>query len=519
MIDVSDEFRAAITADARRILLRAVVDIISPDIVFGTATGSPESDASDSAQLHDKMLELGTPYATLETSRWLLDGSFPLAPPASGTQVGYESENIFDENGEGELFVQLNFSGVSILQACSVYFPGSDYDGFPVDFTVAIYQGATVVYTQTYAGYADRSVHLKGFTVSSPTGIRLTVTRWSLPSRRLRVPEIVPGIYELWDGGMLAEFSVVQQTDFSGLSLPYGTCHLQVDNTDGRFSPRNKDGLFQSLEERQGIQIMVGPSGAEMAPLGVFYQYSGGWTTSNSSLTMNWELVDIIGLLANRVYSVPATLPTTLGGWIASLTAQLGTNFAGMYELNGVNGSTALTTTSEKVSGVKCGQLLLWLCQAARCFPRAAAETGKLTLSALWNDGNDYTLDNLEALPVLKANKDTAFFRFQHPDGTETVVPGTDPASPNTMSINNPFITTSGQAQAAAAWMAQFFGGALIETTGRGDPSSEIGDAATVEFAPGDSETGRISYQTFEIQSGVLQKCKTRLLRLEVIGT
>ena len=39
MLDRSSAYRAAITGDARRILLRAVIDIVSPDIVFGE-TGS-----------------------------------------------------------------------------------------------------------------------------------------------------------------------------------------------------------------------------------------------------------------------------------------------------------------------------------------------------------------------------------------------------------------------------------------------------------------------------------------------
>ena len=518
MIDASSAYRAAITADSRRTLLRAVVDIISPDIVYGTVASSGETAYSDSAQLHDKVMELGTPYATLEHNRWLLDGSFSIAPPDADTQVGFESGDLFGADGSGDLYVQMNFSGVSILQACSVYFPESDFDGWPTDFTVAVYSGATAAYSRSFTGNTARSVSLSGFTVNNPTGIRVTVTGWSLPRRRLRIPEIVPGIYELWGNGMLAEFSVVQQADFTALSVPYGTCHLQVDNTDGRFSPRSKSGLFQSLEERQGIEIYIGPAGAEYMPLGVFYQYSGGWRTSANGLTMNWELVDIIGLLADRQYSVPSTLPSTLEGWVVSLVGQLGTNFSERYALSGVSGTLAMTATAEQVTGQTCGQILMWICQAAQCFARAAAGTGYLTLSKLWNDGNAYTLDNLDAMPALKANKDTAFFAFTLPDGAVVTIDGTEPASANTVSITNPFITTAAQARSAAAWMLQFYGGNQIETSGRGDPSSEIGDEATVEFGAGDTERGRIMYQSFQIQSGVMQKCQTRFLQMEVIG-
>lgn len=520
MIDASTAYRAAITADARRTLLRAVVDIISPDIVYGSVSGSAGSVYSRPAQLHDKVMELGAPCGTLEHNRWILDGTFDLAPPDAGTEVGYESDACFDAAGAGDMYVQMDFSGVSILQACSVYFPDTDFDGWPTDFTVTVYSGASAAYTESFTGNTARAVHLRGFTVADPTGIRVTVTGWSLPQRRLRIPEIVPGLYEQWGNAMLAEFSVAQQADFSALSLPYGTCHLQVDNTDGRFSPRSKSGLFQSLEERQGIEIYVGPAGAEYMPLGVFYQYSGGWKSSANGLTMNWELVDIVGLLANRKYVAPAALPTTLEGWVSSLVGQLGPNFAARYALaSGVSGALELTATEEQIVGQTCGQILLWICQAAQCFARAAAATGYLTLSTLWDDGNTYTLDNLDAMPSLKANKDAAFFAFTLPDGTEISVAGTEPASSNTVAVTNPFIKTAAQAQAAAAWMIRFYGGNLIELSGRGDPSSEIGDAATVEFGPGDTERGRIQYQTYQIQGGVMQKCQTRLLQMEVIGT
>ena len=36
MLDLSRSYYGAITADARRILLRAIIDISDPDLVFGT---------------------------------------------------------------------------------------------------------------------------------------------------------------------------------------------------------------------------------------------------------------------------------------------------------------------------------------------------------------------------------------------------------------------------------------------------------------------------------------------------
>ena len=179
--------------------------------------------------------------------------------------------------------MELQFSGVSVLQACSVYFPDNDYDGLPEDFTVEVKQGGTAYHTRTYTGNTAASVALEGFTVHDPDAIRVTVTKWSRPSRRMRVVEIVPGVYEEWDGGMIAEFSVKQQGNIAATALPYGTCTLKIDNLSRRFEPRSKNGLFQSIEERQGIDISLGVRLAdgtdEYKRLGIFYQYSGGWKT------------------------------------------------------------------------------------------------------------------------------------------------------------------------------------------------------------------------------------------------
>lgn len=86
-----------------------------------------------------------------------------------------------------------------------------------------------------------------------------------------------------------------------------------MDNLDRRFEPRSKSGVFRSIEERQGIPVSIGvalPDGTvEYKPKGIYYQYSGGWKTGDNGLTMQWELVDIVGLVSGRQYIPPAQLP------------------------------------------------------------------------------------------------------------------------------------------------------------------------------------------------------------------
>lgn len=527
MIKSGQAYHAAITGDARRVLLRAVIDIISPDIVFGAGETSGQIPWSKLEQLHDKVFGNPTKYATLERDRWALDGTWDLLPddPTQTVgQMGYIGNVLSSTDGTFSTppWVELQFSGVSVLQACSVYFPGNDYDGLPEDFTVEVKQGGTAYHTRTYTGNTASSVSLEGFTVNNPDAIRVTVTKWSRPGRRMRVVEIVPGVYEGWDGGMIAEFNVKQQGNIAATALPYGTCTLKIDNLSRRFEPRSKNGLFQSIEERQGIDVSLGVRLAdgtdEYKRLGIFYQYSGGWKTGDNGLTMQWNLVDIIGLLANREFLAPATLPTTLGGWIGALAAQLGVNFKDRWHVDPDFTALPVTVrTADDLQGKSCGDILRWVCQATGTWPRADATTGDLTAEPLWSEGNRVTLDNLNGYPVMKANGDVAALIFTLNDGagTKYIVSGNATSSSETVSIDNPFIKTQAQALAAARLILSCYGGNVIEITGRGDPSSEIGDVDTIWLDESQATTARLTMQTFQFSGGVMQGCQSQLLQAD----
>ena len=527
MIKSTAAYQAAITGDARRILLRAIIDLISPDIVYGAGETSGQIPWSQLAQIHDKVFDTPAKYATLEHNRWTLDGTFGIFPDQAADvtgQVAYIGDALSGEDGSfaAPPWVELQFSGVSVLQACSVYFPDDEYDGVPLDFTVEVKQGGTAYYSKSFTGNQAARVSMSGFTVNNPDAIRVTVSKWSLPYRRMRLVEIVPGIYEQWDNNIIAEFNVKQQGNVACTALPYGTCTLKMDNLSRRFEPRAKDGLFQSIEERQGIDIAIGVRLADGTDdykrVGIYYQYSRGWRTGDNGLTMQWDLVDIIGLLASREFLPPSTLPTTLEGWISALVGQLGVNFANRYTVDPNYTGAAVTASSvADVTGKSCGDILRWACMAAGVWPRADAETGYLAAEPLWSEGNKLTLDNLTAYPILRANSDVAaiIFTLHDGSGTQYIVSGNSTASSETVSIDNPFIHTQAQALTAARMILSTYGGNQLETTGRGDPTREIGDVETVWLNESSATTARLIMQTMQFSGGVLQGCQSQLLQAD----
>ena len=526
MIDSSQAYQAAIVGDSRRVLMKLVIDIIDPDLVYSGVETSGHTAISKPEQIYDKVFKLDTPpFATLELDRWALDGTFRIIPEDPldiSQQMGVESDVLSGSDGVFSVppWVELQFSNVSILQSCSVYFSDAPWDGVAEDFTVEVKQGGTAYFTQEVTGNTAASMSFTGFTVYDPDAIRVTVTKWSLPFRRARVADILPGVYEEWDGSMLATFDLTQQGNFASTALPYGTCNLKMDNVDRRFEPRNKSGVFQSIEERQGIDVSLGvelPDGsAEFKRLGIYYQYSGGWRTGDNGLTLQWSLVDIVGLLADREFIPPDTLPTTLDGWLAALVAQLGENFSGKYHSDPAYGPLAVTAKDlASVTGKKCGDILRFVCMATGTWPRADSGTGDLTAEPFWSQGSKMTLDNMETYPVMKANADVAAIIFTLSGGGQYIVSGNSTASSNTVSIQNPFLHTEDQALTAARMILATYGGNQLETTGRGDPASEIGDVDTVWLNESTATTGRRQMQAFSFSDGVLQGCKTVLLQAD----
>lgn len=531
MLKVTDGYREAITAERRQMRLQAVLDLVSPDIVYGEVTAPAATAYSRAAQIHDKDIHGPARLATLEHNRWCLDGSWGLAPDTAAeipedTELGYSSQGL---SGEGGSFaaaqaLQLDFTGVSRLQTASIHFSELPGDGVAEDFTVEILDGSSVLHSEAITGNGERVVVLDGFDVASPTAIRINVSKWAMPQRRIRVIEIVPGLLEEWGNDEVAGLDLTQQVDVSCCSLPYGTAILTIDNASRRFEPRSKDGIFESIEERQGIPVRLGPvlpdGSVEFKQLGIFYQYSGGWRTGDNGLTIEWTLVDILGLLSRRPFLVPdsGTLPGTLDGWIAACVGQLGVNFSRRYRIHEGYGDKAVTAALASIQGRSCGDILRMACMAAGCYPFADAATGDLAAEPMWASGNRVTLDNLSEYPVMRANDDIAYVQIKiYGEGETTVAKfsGTSVASNNTVAIDNPFIHTQDQALTAARAIISTYGGNRIQLSGRGDPASECGDVDSVQLSESAATSARRIEQKFTFRGGVLADLPSVLLQAD----
>lgn len=521
MIEHSAAYDKAITSDSRRQFIRAVFDLVDPDYQFGSLSVSDESPFSLTQQVSERSTgESEQNIGSLELDRWRLDGSFTIEPDDKNDRVGHSGWETYSLSGEDGAFaappyIDITFSGVDFMQALTAEFSHKSFEGVADSLTVQVWAGDNLVDTKTVTGNTDPVVVVDGMEVYSPTHIRMTVTRWSLPYRRVRCLRLMVGLYEEWDNTTLSDADIYTEVTFSGLALPYSTCTLTVYNENHRFDPYAPSSVFQSIEERQSLKVDAGvridDGSVEWLPAGVYYQQSGGWKLND--LTIQWTLVDIIGMLVKRQFELPDVMPSNLGGWVQAIVASMGVNFHDKYLVDSDVASIPLTADAADVGDKTCGELLRFACMATNTWARQDMQSGLLRVGKLQTpEGNRITLDNMNAYPVMQANDDIADLTFALDEGS-VVFPGTNTQSDVSLSINNPFVHTVDDARKASISCFFEYGGKVFQVNHRGNPSSSVGDIQTVDTQFETTISARLYKQQLKFEKGVMRNVPSYLIQ------
>lgn len=528
MIKHSESYEKAVIAGSRKQYIRAIFDLISPDAQIDAINSNNESEYSRTNQLQNRGEdESSQKIASLEYNRWALDGTWEVEPDDKEDrkgQVGWESESISKESNDFDSpypYVEQLLSGITILQAVTIQFSQKEWNGYPKDFSVDIYSASGLEASISIEENEKKSIVLEGFTAYAPTKISLTIKKWSEPYRRTRVIGFFPGLYEKWDSSTFKSSDIYNEATFSCLSLPYGTCDIEIHNENHRFDPYAQNSIFKSIEERQAIKIELGmrleDGSIEWLPGGTYYQQSGGWELKD--LTVKWRLIDIVGMILNRRFVVPDELPSNLSGWIQAIVSSAGTNFSGMYTVDEDVADIPLSATKRRVSGMKCGEILRYACMATSTWPRQDVATGKLRIGKILRDiGNKISLDNMNAYPAMEANEDIADITFSiDPDEEgnerEATFTGTNTASEKSLSISNPFVHTEEDATNAARSCLIEYGGRKFTVKSRGNPSSEIGDIMSIATQFNTEIAARLYKQQLKLDNGVMHNMPSYFLQ------
>ena len=523
MLKPSDAANRALTARRRQMTARATFDLRDPDAVVTGAQTNTNGKYSQIAQVYDAITEQNDlKIGTLEKDRMQLDGSWALPPgnPAdlAEEQMGWWCGTVSGADcgfAEPYPYLEITFTGLSVLQVFTLWFSQNVYDGYGVAFRLDVYSADTLAYTRTVTENTEYKVVLDKFAVYDPTRVRVTVMRWSRPDCYPRITDMFLGLFERWTGREIASLDVLTESTFTGLKLPYSTCDLRVYNRNHRFDPYAPDSIFQSIEERQAIPIDWGvylPSGKiEWIPGGWYYQQSGGWEIKG--LTVKWSLVDIIGMLVKRNYNPPEVLPTTLSGWVASIVACLGVNLAERYVVDDDVKDLELTAEVEDVQDKTCGEVLRFACQATATWAHQDFATGFLHVSKRgYEAGANITGSNMPSWPVMEANDEIADITFKLDEG-EVTFPGTNTESDTSLTINNPFVHTTDDARRVVSNVLSQYGGRKFTIRSRGNPASETGDIDTVATAFGTSISARRYKHQLKLENGVMRNLPAYLIQ------
>ena len=525
MINHTETCEKAITAPSRWIIARATFDLRDPDAVVSGASSNSNNPYSQIKQVYDTITdETDFKLGTFEQNRIQLDGSWALPPddPAevADEQIGWWGNSLSGADGtfsNPQPYIDLNFTGLSIIQVFTLWFSQHSYDGIPESFRVDVYSAATLAYTETVEGNISNKIIIDNFTVYDPSRIRVTILKWSRPYTYPRMTDLFFGLFEQWSGSDVYGVDILTESTFTGLSLPYSTCDFEVYNKDHRFDPYAPNSIFLSIEERQSIPVDWGvylPDGSvEWIPGGRYYQQSGGWQIND--LTVKWSMVDIIGMLAKRNYSPPETLPTTLGDWVASIVACLGSNLADRYIVDDDVKDIALTALAKDVTDETCGEVLRFACQATAVWAHQDFETGFLRVSKrAYDTGANITGSNMPVWPTMEANEEIADITFKLDTG-EVTFPGTNTESDESLTIDNPFVHTADDARRVVANVMSQYGGRKFTVKSRGNPASETGDIDTVDTAFGTTISARRYKQQLKLESGVMRNLPSHLIQTD----
>ena len=245
------------------------------------------------------------PYATLEQNLWVLDGSRVIIPTSNYGDCGYISDDICDKNGKFTTapVVTINFTHthLNLIPGVTIIW-GQAYNEYAVDFKVTAYNGNTIVATKDVIGNADvRSV--VDMDVVNYDRITIGISKWSLPYRRARIAEFLPGAIKTYSKTELFSFEHSQEVDPISASLPKSEISFSIDNSNNEYNPNNLDSMAKYLVERQEVKARYGykvDGEAEWIDCGTFYMSE--WDAPQSGMTATFKARDLLEFMTGTYY-------------------------------------------------------------------------------------------------------------------------------------------------------------------------------------------------------------------------
>ncbi|AVX21589.1 hypothetical protein SAMN02745885_01662 [Carboxydocella sporoproducens DSM 16521] len=314
MRQVSNEFMQAMAAVERRVLGRVQVDYTDPFLDQSiTCTANEQANISYPAQTADGVAEPFAKIAALDGA-WVLDGTFALAPGPGEEelmQMGWWGSQLADAGGyfsQPYPTLTVSFFGRPITRLTVV---GDSKRGeYPADFTIRLYNGTTLLYTEQVTGNTQINwAKTLGAPVTQANKMELEISRWSHPGRQVKITEFYTSISEIYEGEDLISIYLLEEREVSNSSLPVGNISaneitVKLNNASRKFDADNKQSpLYQLLKPNRRIRAWLGApleGGTEWVPLGTFW--SGDWKAPRDEVYVETTGRDRLELLSKSTF-------------------------------------------------------------------------------------------------------------------------------------------------------------------------------------------------------------------------
>jgi hypothetical protein len=279
--------------------------------------------------------DVSAKYAMLGDGKWVLDGTWVLAPETEDDQYNYEigwngqevskPDGTF-QNGSGKraalghgIFGDGLFGGMVSEPHLSVNFLPRTVSNVRISFDNARMEYAEsfdVVFRNT-AGAVLFTLAIVGNTgvkyiqaitpLNLVAQITIVINRWSSPRCTVKVAEIFTSVTETYNGADIIDMEVIENRELSDDGIPLGTtasgeCVIQLRNRLRKFDDTNTLSVLYNLV-RKGVRIRpeIG-DGVNWIPLGVFYADS--WDVPRRSLIATVTGLDRMAILDESEYKV-----------------------------------------------------------------------------------------------------------------------------------------------------------------------------------------------------------------------
>lgn len=276
-IAVSPEWKAAIQGQFRYpAYLRVGLKISPPDLrAAAKATSEYTESITDPGATIDGISAPIAPVATLETDRWIGDGSMYLASENSDMNAPLEwwSDTAIYPSIDFIFNKEYTIPGVSIIW-------DTETNSWPTSFTLKGYNFDGELIGEHTITDVDSVESYSDIPFENIKKITLVINSWSKPGWRTRITEVLFGLVLNFSNNSITDASLTATCDPLSAELPSLSMKFHIDNYDRTFDPLLVEGYSKYLTERQKVSVQWGFSVDGNAPqwMEAWPMYLSAWS-------------------------------------------------------------------------------------------------------------------------------------------------------------------------------------------------------------------------------------------------